>query len=117
MANGSADFSNLRNRAKVTTKTGFAQPEIIRLMSQGDNLSSSNFSEKASKPTMKKRQTVKRKGRDPYVHNAGTNYLGKFSGASKEDVDRLMERFSARRQFISTRKQRPGITQLMSKGM
>jgi hypothetical protein len=117
MANGSVDFSNLRNRAKVTTKTGFAQPEVIRLMSQGDNLSSSNFSEKASKPKMKKRQTIKRIGKDPYVYHAGTNYLGKFSGASKEEVDRLMERFSARRQFISTKKQRPGITQLMSKGM
>lgn len=117
MANGSADFSNLRNRAKVTTKTGFAQPEVTRLMSQGDNLSSSNFSEKVSNPKMKKRQIIKRKGMDPYVHYTDSAYLGKFSGASKEEVDRLMERFSARRKFISTKKQRPGITQLMSKGM
>jgi hypothetical protein len=115
MASGSSNISN--KLSFITTKTGFAQPEIIRLMSQGDNLSSSNFSEKVSKPKMKKRQKVNRKGTDPYVYNAGTNYLGKFSGASKEDVDRLMERFSARRQFISTKKQRPGITQLMSKGM
>lgn len=111
MSSGSSD------RARVQTRKGFDQSDVQQLMSGGNTLSSQNVSRVNTPNVQEQTQRTLFRGSGRRVGiTRNSPFKGTFSSASREDVDQLLERFRARRQFISTKTQRPGITQLMTGG-